>query len=100
MEYLTLGNSGLHVSRACLGTMMFGHSETAPCSEGESRRIIDAFIGDGGNFIDTANMYTSGESEEVVGRAIKGKRDGWCWPPRASALSLKAPTAWDSVANI
>ena len=75
MEYLTLGHSGLHVSRACLGTMMFGHSETAPCGEDESRRIIDAFIGDGGNFIDTANIYTSGESEEVVGRAIKSKRD-------------------------
>ena len=55
--------------------MMFGHSETAPCGEDESRRIIDAFIGDGGNFIDTANVYTSGESEEVVGRAIKSKRD-------------------------
>jgi aryl-alcohol dehydrogenase-like predicted oxidoreductase len=75
VEYLTLGNSGLHVSRACLGTMMFGHSETAPCGEDDSRHIIDAFIDDGGNFIDTANVYTSGESEEVVGRAIKSKRD-------------------------
>jgi aryl-alcohol dehydrogenase-like predicted oxidoreductase len=55
--------------------MMFGHSSTAPCGEEESRRIVDAFIGHGGNFIDTANIYTSGESEEVVGRAIKTKRD-------------------------
>jgi aryl-alcohol dehydrogenase-like predicted oxidoreductase len=75
MEYLTLGRSGLHVSRACLGAMMFGHSATAPCSEEEARRIIDAFLGDGGNFIDTANRYTGGESEEVVGRAISAKRD-------------------------
>ena len=75
MEYLTLGRSGLHVSRACLGTMMFGHSATAPCNEDEARRIIDGFLGYGGNFIDTANGYTGGESEEVVGRVIKAKRD-------------------------
>jgi aryl-alcohol dehydrogenase-like predicted oxidoreductase len=75
MEYLTLGRSGLHVSRACLGAMMFGHSATAPSNEEEARRIIDAFLGDGGNFIDTANRYTGGESEEVVGRAINAKRD-------------------------
>jgi aryl-alcohol dehydrogenase-like predicted oxidoreductase len=75
VEYRTLGHSGLHVSRACLGAMMFGHSATAPCDEKESRRTIDAFLDSGGNFIDTANMYTGGESEEVVGRAIKSKRD-------------------------
>jgi aryl-alcohol dehydrogenase-like predicted oxidoreductase len=75
MEYLTLGHSGLHVSRACLGAMMFGHSATAPCNEDEARRIIDGFLGGGGNFIDTANRYTGGESEEVVGRAIKARRD-------------------------
>jgi aryl-alcohol dehydrogenase-like predicted oxidoreductase len=75
MEYVTLGRSGLHVSRACLGSMMFGHSATAPCNEDEARRIIDGFLGGGGNFIDTANRYTGGESEEVVGRAIKAKRD-------------------------
>ena len=75
MEYLTLGQSGLHVSRACLGAMMFGHSATAPCNEDEARRIIDGFLADGGNFIDTANRYTGGESEEVVGRAIKAQRD-------------------------
>jgi len=55
--------------------MMFGHSTTAPCKEDEARRIIDGFLGDGGNFIDTANRYTGGESEEVVGRAIKARRD-------------------------
>jgi aryl-alcohol dehydrogenase-like predicted oxidoreductase len=55
--------------------MMFGHSTKAPTSEADSRRIIDAFLDAGGNFIDTANVYVSGESEEVVGRAIKSKRD-------------------------
>jgi aryl-alcohol dehydrogenase-like predicted oxidoreductase len=55
--------------------MMFGHSATAPCDEDEAGRIIDGFLGVGGNFIDTANRYTGGESEEVVGRAIHSKRD-------------------------
>jgi aryl-alcohol dehydrogenase-like predicted oxidoreductase len=75
MEYTTLGASGLQVSRPCLGTMMFGHSPGAPASEPDSRRIIDAYLEAGGNFIDTANIYTGGESEEVVGRAIKDRRD-------------------------
>jgi len=74
-EHVTLGDSGLHVSRACLGAMMFGHSEQAPTPETDTRRIIDAFLDGGGNFIDTANVYVRGESEEVVGRAIKARRD-------------------------
>jgi aryl-alcohol dehydrogenase-like predicted oxidoreductase len=75
MDYTTLGRSGLHVSRQCLGAMMFGHGPGAPTSEQEGRRIIDAFLDAGGNFIDTANVYVGGESEEVVGRAIKARRD-------------------------
>jgi aryl-alcohol dehydrogenase-like predicted oxidoreductase len=75
MQYVNLGASGLQVSRACLGAMMFGHSDKAPTSEPESRRIIDAFLDAGCNFIDTANVYVGGESEEVVGRAIKSRRD-------------------------
>jgi aryl-alcohol dehydrogenase-like predicted oxidoreductase len=75
MEYTNLGASGLQVSRPCLGAMMFGHGPDAPTSEPDSRRIIDAYLETGGNFIDTANIYTGGESEEVVGRAIKDRRD-------------------------
>jgi aryl-alcohol dehydrogenase-like predicted oxidoreductase len=75
MEITTLGRSGLHVTRACLGAMMFGHGKNAPTNEADSARIIDAFLDAGGNFVDTANRYTGGESEEVVGRAIKAKRD-------------------------
>jgi aryl-alcohol dehydrogenase-like predicted oxidoreductase len=75
MEYVTLGRSGLKVSRACLGAMNFGTSQSAPCDEAEAKRIIDAFLDAGNNFIDTANVYTGGQSEEVVGRAVKGKRD-------------------------
>lgn len=75
MEIANLGRSGLKVSRACLGSMMFGTGDGAPCDEAESRRVIDAFLDGGGNFIDTANVYTGGRSEEVVGRAIASKRD-------------------------
>jgi len=55
--------------------MMFGNGPDAPCGEDEARRIIGAFLDAGNNFIDTANVYTAGQSEQVVGRAIKGKRD-------------------------
>jgi aryl-alcohol dehydrogenase-like predicted oxidoreductase len=75
MQYVNLGRSGLKVSRACLGAMMFGTSDSAPCGEDEARRAIDAFLDAGGNFIDTANVYTGGQSEQVVGRAIADRRD-------------------------
>jgi len=74
MDYLNLGNSGLKVSRACLGAMNFG-TAGAPCEEDEARRTIDAFLDAGNNFIDTANVYTGGQSEQVVGRAVAAKRD-------------------------
>jgi aryl-alcohol dehydrogenase-like predicted oxidoreductase len=75
VDYVNMGRSGLKVSRACLGAMMFGTAADAACSEAEGRRIIDAFVDAGHNFIDTANIYTGGQSEEVVGRAVKQKRD-------------------------
>lgn len=75
MEYVNLGRSGLKVSRACLGAMNFGAAAGAPTNEADSRRIIDAFLDAGNNFIDTANIYTAGQSEEIVGRAVKDKRD-------------------------
>ena len=95
MEHVTLGRSGLHVSRACLGAMMFGHTNT-PTSEDESRRIIDAFLDTGANFIDTANVYNGGQSEEVVGRAIAPSASRSCWRPRAAVRSATARTsrAW------
>jgi 1-deoxyxylulose-5-phosphate synthase len=74
VEYVNLGRSGLKVSRACLGAMMFG-TAGAPCEESESRRVIDTFLERGHNFVDTANVYTGGQSEEVTGRAIAAKRD-------------------------
>jgi aryl-alcohol dehydrogenase-like predicted oxidoreductase len=74
MEFAMLGNSGLKVSRACLGTMTFGNTDWGT-DEPESHRIVDAFIDAGHNFIDTADVYNAGVSEEFVGRAIANKRD-------------------------
>jgi len=73
MSFVTLGRSGLKVSRACLGTMTFGNSEWGT-DEAESRRIVDAFVDGGHNFIDTADVYNAGASEEIVGRSIAKKR--------------------------
>ncbi|MCC2684239.1 MAG: MocA family oxido-reductase/dehydratase [Paenibacillaceae bacterium] len=70
MEYRSLGKSGLAVSQICLGTMTFG-KETSP---EDSTRMIDQFFDLGGNFLDTANVYVGGRSEEVVGQAIKKRR--------------------------
>lgn len=72
---MNLGRSGLRVSRAGLGTMNFGTGPDAPCADAEARQIIDAFIDAGGNLIDTADIYTGGDSERIVGRAIAAKRD-------------------------
>jgi len=74
MNFVTLGRSGLKVSRACLGTMTFGNSEWGT-DEPESKRIVDAFLDAGHNFIDTADVYNAGVSEEIVGRAIGARRD-------------------------
>lgn len=71
MKYRKLGKSGVLVSELCLGTMTFGKAT----SKEESLKIIDRFIEDGGNFIDTADVYVGGVSEEIVGEAIKSRRD-------------------------
>lgn len=73
MEYRRLGRSGLKVSPLCLGAMMFG----GPTDEETSRRIIAEAREAGVNFIDTADAYNGGRSEEVVGRAIRQERDYW-----------------------
>lgn len=74
MSYVTLGRSGTSVSRACLGTMTFGNAEWGT-DEAESKRIVASFLDAGHNFIDTADVYNAGRSEEIVGRAIAHRRD-------------------------
>ena len=73
MRYRSLGSSGLKVSELCLGTMMFG----GPTPEPDAQRIADHAADAGVNFIDSANVYEKGRSEEVVGRVVKSKRDHW-----------------------
>ena len=72
MEYVNLGRTGLRVSRLCLGTMTFGSTEWRPwiLAEDASRPFIRHALDIGINFLDTADMYSRGVSEEIVGRAL------------------------------
>ncbi len=73
MKYRNLGRTGLKVSPLCLGAMMFGQMGNP--DHDESVSIIHTALDAGINFIDTADVYSAGESEEIVGKAIKGRRD-------------------------
>src|SRR5215813_1957634 len=73
MEYTRLGHTGLKVSRICLGTMMFGRWGNPDGDD--CVRITKRALDEGINFIDTANRYNWGESEEIVGKAVRGNRD-------------------------
>lgn len=75
MRYLLLGPSGLRVSELCLGTMTFGEEWGWGSPPDMCRQIFDAFIDAGGNFIDTANYYTAGTSETILGDLIAAHRD-------------------------
>lgn len=69
-RYVTLGRSGLRVSPLCLGTMTFGEDWGWGASEAESVRLLERYLDLGGNFVDTANFYTQGHSERILGEAI------------------------------
>jgi aryl-alcohol dehydrogenase-like predicted oxidoreductase len=73
-DYTTVGRSGLRVSPLCLGTMTFGTEWGFGVDEGPSREMFDRYIGSGGNFIDTADGYTNGHSEEMVGKFVTEKK--------------------------
>ncbi len=73
MEYRMLGRTGVKVSTHCLGAMMFGpwgNTDQAECV-----RMIHQALDAGVNFVDTADVYGEGRSEEIVGRALEGRRD-------------------------
>jgi aryl-alcohol dehydrogenase-like predicted oxidoreductase len=76
MKIELLGKSGLRVSELALGTMTFGEAWGWGASKEESRRIFDAYVEAGGNFVDTACNYTNGESESFVGELVEPLRDG------------------------
>lgn len=66
-SYLTLGRSGLRVSPLCLGAMTFGEEWGWGANPAESRKILQRYVGLGGNFVDTANIYTNGHAETIIG---------------------------------
>lgn len=73
-NYVTLGRSGLRVSPFCLGTMTFGEDWGWGTPVSESEAILSRYLDMGGNFVDTANMYTKGHSEKIIGDFFKGDR--------------------------
>ena len=73
MQYRSLGDTGVQVSNLCLGTMMFGGVNNA--DHDDCITIIHTALDAGINFVDTADVYSQGESEEIVGKALKGRRD-------------------------
>jgi aryl-alcohol dehydrogenase-like predicted oxidoreductase len=73
MQYRTLGRTGVQVSPLCLGAMMFG--AWGNTDHDESIKIIHRAFDAGINFVDTADVYSAGESEEIVGKALRGRRD-------------------------
>jgi aryl-alcohol dehydrogenase-like predicted oxidoreductase len=72
-SYVTLGRSGLRVSPLCLGAMTFGEDHGWGASVADSEAMLDAYLDRGGNFIDTANIYTNGHSEKIIGDFFSGR---------------------------
>jgi aryl-alcohol dehydrogenase-like predicted oxidoreductase len=89
MEYRGLGRSGLKVSRLCLGTMMFGGAT----GEATATRIAERAREQGVNFIDTADGYNGGLSEEVTGRAIRDHRSWWVLATKCANPTGQGPNA-------
>jgi aryl-alcohol dehydrogenase-like predicted oxidoreductase len=99
-EFVRLGRSGLKVSRLCLGAMNFGNDAWG-CDEPTSAKVIDGFLAAGHNFIDTANTYSGGRSEEIVGRAISARRDEIVLATKGFSPEGTGPNEWgNSRANL
>lgn len=88
MQYVRLTGTGLDVSKMCVGAMMFG----GQMSEKDAIEAVQYAISEGVNFYDTANVYTDGNSEEILGKAVKGKRD-------KVILATKVGMSYDNIIN-
>lgn len=77
MKYKLFGNSGLRVAELCLGTMTFGDGADWFSGRAEAFKMLEAYTAAGGNFLDTANIYTGGQSEQIVGEFIKQDRESF-----------------------
>ncbi|HWZ60752.1 MAG TPA: aldo/keto reductase [Gemmatimonadaceae bacterium] len=89
MKYRLLGRSGLRVSEICLGTMTFGQEWGWGSDKAESRNVFDTYVDRGGNFLDTANRYTEGTSETLVGEFIRGDRERFIVATKYSLYTTK-----------
>ena len=88
MDYRKVGRTGLMVSPVCLGTMTFGDQ----VNEADAIAMMHAAMDAGVNFIDTANMYAKGRSEEIVGKALKGRRDNVVLATKVGSEGNNRPT--------
>ena len=94
MKYKLLGNSGLRVSEFALGTLTFGNDWGWGAAKDESLKVYNAFRDSGGNFVDTANIYTNGTSELFLGEFVKGHRESVVLATKyTNAASGKDPNA-------
>jgi aryl-alcohol dehydrogenase-like predicted oxidoreductase len=84
MKFRLLGRSGLRVSEATLGTMTFGEEWGWDAAKDEARRVYDTYREAGGNFFDTANVYTNGSSERFVGGSLRTIGRALCSPPNTA----------------
>ena len=89
MDYRNLGRSGLKVSPLCLGTMMFGGATDEADGAAHRRRAREQGV----NFIDTADGYNGGRSEEIVGRAIRDHRSWWVLATKCANPTGQGPNA-------
>jgi aryl-alcohol dehydrogenase-like predicted oxidoreductase len=95
MKSRLFGASGLRVSEICLGTGTFGQPDRWGATHDESARILDVYLEAGGHFLDCANTYADGRSEEVLGALAKGRRDELVIGTKYTALARPGdPNAW------
>lgn len=92
MKYQVLGKTGVRVSSVALGTANFGMRWGHGASSQESRAILDAYENDGGNFIDTADVYQFGESEEFLGSLLQGRREDFFLATKYSSGASNKPS--------
>ncbi|WP_203842927.1 aldo/keto reductase [Winogradskya humida] len=88
MRYTLLGRSGIRVSELALGTMTFGEDWGWGASGETSAKLLDRYADAGGNFIDTANVYTGGTSESIIGSALRGRRDRFVLATKFTAQTV------------
>ncbi|MFE0188596.1 aldo/keto reductase [Streptomyces sp. NPDC058989] len=89
MRYTLFGRTGLRVSELSLGTMTFGEEWGWGAAKDTSRRILDAYADAGGNFVDTANNYTDGTAERILGELLEGRRDSFVLASKYTCATRK-----------